>query len=381
MVMIIRTAPGHPPFPPDFPLLLSRQMQIIEPAFAYLIDQAALRAHSPETIRTYGEHLHDWFDTLEQSNLAWDQVNESTILAYRNRMLETPSPFTGRPYARSTINDRVRSVCRFYAWAHRRNMIDELPFSYRDAPAIRMRSKGFLAHTGGKPAPVNMLTVSEYEALPRPLRVRELHLLLAALDMPYRLIAEWAVASGMRRMELCALTVDQIPASHRQQIEDRTLVAIPLTVTKGSRKRTVYPPLRLIDRTNWYIGEDRAALITRLRRKNPDYVPSNTLFLNRRGQPITKARLSAAFARGFAATGLNGSAHWLRHTFAMVMLVRLQGEAQRNPDINPLKVLQVLLGHASIETTAIYLRCVELHETVIADAIEYLYGRVIDDAS
>jgi integrase len=64
----------------------------------------------------------------------------------------------------------------------------------------------------------------------------------------------------------------------------------------------------------------------------------------------------------------------------MVMLVQLQAAAQRNPDINPLKVLQVLLGHASVETTAIYLRCVDLHEHDIAEAIDYLYGQAIDDA-
>ena len=380
MAMIVRAAPGHPPIPPDFPILVSNQMQIIEPTFAYLIGQAELRAHSPETIRTYGEHLYDWFDTLEQSDLAWDKVDEGTILAYRNRMLETPSPYTGRPYSRSTINDRVRSVCRFYAWAHRRNMIDELPFSYRDAPPVRAAAKGFLAHAAGKPAPGNMLTVSEYETLPRPLRVNDLRRLLATLDMPYRLIAEWAVTSGMRRMELCALMVDQVPRSDNLNTEDHPLVGVPLTVTKGSRRRTVYPPLKLIDRTNWYIGEDRAALITRLRRRNPEYAPSGILFLNKRGLPITKARMSAAFARGFAAAGLDGSGHWLRHTFATVMLVRLQAEAQHNPDINPLKVLQVLLGHASIETTAIYLRCVELHGDEIAETIEYLYGRVINDA-
>jgi site-specific recombinase XerD len=380
MVMIVRAAPGYPPIPPNFPLLLSNQMQIIEPAFAYLMNQAELRAHSPETIRTYGEHLYDWFDTLEQSDLSWNRVDEGTILAYRNRMLETPSPYTGRPYARSTINDRVRSVCRFYAWAHRRNMIDEFPFSYRDAPPVRAASKGFLAHAAGKPRPGNILTVAQYETLPRSLRVVDLHRLLTALDMPYRLIAEWAVTSGMRRMELCALTVDKVPRSDRLHMEDRPLVGIALNITKGSRRRTVYPPLRLIDRTNWYIGEDREALTTRLRRRDLDYAPSNSLFLNKRGLPITKARLSAAFAHGFAAAGLDGSCHWLRHTFATVMLVRLQAEAQRNPDINPLKILQVLLGHASIETTAIYLRCVELHGDAIAETIEYLYGRAIDDA-
>lgn len=380
MAMIVRAAAGYPPIPPNFPILLSNQMQIIEPAFAYLIEQAELRAHSPESLRTYGEHLYDWFDTLEQSDMAWDRVDEGTILAYRNRMLETPSPFTGRPYARSTINDRVRSVCRFYTWAHRRNMIDDLPFSYRDAPPIRAASRGLLAHAAGKPAPGNTLTVAEYETLPRPLRLADLHRLLAALDMPYRLVAEWAVTSGMRRMELCALTVAQVPRSDRLRTEDHQLVGIPLTVTKGSRRRVVYPPLRLIDRTNWYIGEDRAALITRVLRRNPDYVPSTILFLNKWGLPITKARLSAAFASGFAAAGLDGSGHWLRHTYATVMLVRLQAQTQRNPDINPLKILQVLLGHASIETTAIYLRCVDLHADEIAETIEYLYGRVIDDA-
>jgi hypothetical protein len=32
-------------------------------------------------------------------------------------MLSPPSPQTRRPYARSTVNDRVRTICRFYAWA------------------------------------------------------------------------------------------------------------------------------------------------------------------------------------------------------------------------------------------------------------------------
>lgn len=380
MAMIIRAAPGYSPIPPNFPILLSNQMEIIEPAFAFLIEQAQLRAHSPETMRTYGEHLYEWFDALEQTGLAWDGVNEGTILAYRNRMLEAVSPHTGRPYARSTINDRVGTVCRFYAWAHRRQLIGELPFTFRDAPAVRSGGRGFLAHATGQPGPVNALMVSEYETLPRPLRVVDLHRLLAVLDMPYKLIVEWAVTTGMRRMELCALTAVQIPRSDHPRQDEHGMVGMPLNVTKGGKGRTVYPPLRLVDRTNWYIGEDRAALINRRRRNHPEYAPPEPLFLNRRAAPITKARLSAALAQGFAAAGLDGSVHWLRHTFAMVMLVRLQAASLRNPDINPLKVLQVLLGHASIETTAIYLRCVDLHENDIADAIDYLYGQAIGDA-
>ncbi len=381
MAIIIRASPGQPGIPTNFPILLTDEMRIVEPAFAYLLDQAELHAHSAETVRTYGEHLYDWFDSLEQSGLDWRGVDEATIAAYRNRMLEAPSPYTGRPYARSTINDRVRSVCRFYAWAHRRRMIDELPFSFRDAPAVRPKAMGFLAHAAGKPSPINTLSITEYETLPRPLRVSDLHRLRAALDMPYRLMAEWAVTTGMRRMELCALRMKQIPRGEGLRLDDDPLVGLALTVAKGGRRRTVYPPLRLIDRTNWYIGEDRAALVGRLRRSHPEYQPPAELFLNRHGRPITRARLSAAFAEAFAAAGLTGTAHWLRHTFAMIMLVRLQVEAVRKPEINPLKVLQVLLGHASIQTTAIYLRCVELHAEEVAAAIAYLYGSAIDDAA
>jgi len=48
-------------------------------------------------------------------------------------------------------------------------------------------------------------------------------------------------------------------------------------------------------------------------------------------------------------------------------------------DLNPLKVVQVLLGHASIATTAIYLRCVELHERELGESLAYLYGELIPD--
>jgi site-specific recombinase XerD len=62
----------------------------------------------------------------------------------------------------------------------------------------------------------------------------------------------------------------------------------------------------------------------------------------------------------------------------MTMLVHLQAQAAIKPEINPLKVLQVLLGHGSIQTTAIYLRCVELHAAEVAACLDYLHGGAID---
>jgi integrase/recombinase XerD len=181
MAAIIRAIDGYAGIPAGFPILLSDGMAIIEPAFAFLIELATVpgRSHSPETLRTYVEHLDDWFDSLEQSALDWRDADEETIAAYRNRMLEQPSPHTGRPYARSTINDRVRSVCRFYDWASRRGWIAKPPFHVIDVRLTSGRRQSFLAHGDQRPTvtTANVLTVAEYENLPRALCVDQLKLL------------------------------------------------------------------------------------------------------------------------------------------------------------------------------------------------------------
>ena len=387
MAMIVRAAGGVPGVPDGFPILFDDDMAIIEAAFAYLIEHATVlgRSHAAETVRTYAEHLHDWFDSLEQSGIDWRTADEMTVAAYRNRMLEAPSSHTRRPYARSTINDRVRTVCRFYEWAHRRGLVEELPFRFVDVRSTgNRRERGMLAHLDRQPQTkmtANALTVAQRERLPRPLRVEELRRLFAELDRPYRLMAEWALGTGLRRMELCGFKVSQIPDTANLGANADPLIGVSLTITKGDRPRTVYPPLRLIDRTHWYVGEERAALVKSIRRRCSDFRPPPNLFLNRDGKAVTRARLSGAFNAAFRAAGLDGSLHWLRHTFAMTMLVRLQRQVAMAPDsdLNPLKVVQVLLGHASIATTAIYLRCVELHERELGESLAYLYGELIPD--
>jgi integrase/recombinase XerD len=47
-------------------------------------------------LRTYTEIHYDWFDTLEQSGILWNEVDAADLIAYRNRMLQQPSVHTGR---------------------------------------------------------------------------------------------------------------------------------------------------------------------------------------------------------------------------------------------------------------------------------------------
>lgn len=385
VVRIIRAAMGYAAIPAGFPILVSERMAIIEPAFAWLMELATVpgRSHAAETVRTYGEHLHDWFDSLEQSGVDWRGVSEAEMAAWRNRMLSQPSPHTKRPYARSTVNDRVRTVCRFYAWAQGRGWIESQPFHFVDVRVGSGRRQSFLAHVDGRPGimAANILTVAEHERLPRPLRVDQLRRVFAHLDMPYRLMAEWALATGLRRKELCGLAVFQVPETAHLDDEDHPLIGVPLAITKGDKPRTIYPPIRLVDRTQRYIDEVRTPQIRRVRLSRSDYRPSSALFLNTQGNPVRKARLTAVFAEAFRAAGVMGSLHCLRHTFATTMLVQLQRQAVTTPDLNPLKIVQVLLGHSSIQSTATYLRCVELNGRELADSIDYLYGELIPHAS
>ncbi len=379
---IVRALAGYPEIPFNFPILVSDTMAINEPAFAWLIELATIpgRSHSVETIRTYTEHLHDWFDALEQSGLDWRMVGETEIAYWRNRMLAHASPHTKRPYARSTINDRVHTVCRFYSWAHQHGLIDVLPFHFVDVRVKRGR-KSFLAHVEPRPGVIaaNVLTVAESERLPRALRVDQLRRFSSHLQMPYRLIAEWALTTGMRRKELCGLHVSQVPETAHIDAEDHPLMGVALKITKGDSPRTTYPPIQLLDRTHRYINEEREPLVRRLRTKRPDYQAPAELFLARSGRALSKTQLTRVFSSAFRAAGVEGSGHWLRHTFAMTMLVRLQQQCRETPDINPLKIIQLLLGHSSIQSTSIYLRCAEMNAPELSESIAWLYGALVGD--
>lgn len=94
MVTIIRAGTGGASIPLGFPILFDTKMAIIEPAFAYLLEhaQAHGRPQASETVRTYGEHLYEWFDALEQSGIDWDAADEPVLAAYRGRM---PRPHAG----------------------------------------------------------------------------------------------------------------------------------------------------------------------------------------------------------------------------------------------------------------------------------------------
>ena len=148
----------------------------------------------------------------------------------------------------------------------------------------------------------------------------------------------------LRRVELCNLKNSDLQnpyvlPSGLNQIEIRR---------KGGRLISVYVPQRLLDETRWYALTDRPSTLPA-----PDI---DLVFLTKSGKPVDKNRLSNEFRKAANTIGSTATLHHLRHTYAVTLFGKLQQSADDGTHINPLKTLQILLGHASISSTEIYLR-------------------------
>ncbi len=151
-----------------------------------------------------------------------------------------------------------------------------------------------------------------------------------ALGHRDRAILELLYATGCRVSELCSLTLERVNL-------DENYVRC---LGKGNKERLVPLGERACDAVATYLKAGRPTLST------PEH-PTAALFLTRSGQPLDRVRIwaivkSAATRAGLPTRGI--SPHVLRHSFAIHLL-------ENGAD---LRVVQELLGHASIATTERY---------------------------
>lgn len=116
---------------------------------------------------------------------------------------------------------------------------------------------------------------------------------------------------------------------------------LALRLTKGRKPRLVPLPPSTYRWLLRYLQDARPALLG----PHPD--SARALLLNTRGRRLTPVRVNAVFRLLRRATGLRKalSPHRLRHACAVHLL---RGGAN-------LRVIQALLGHEHLDTTAIYL--------------------------
>ena len=338
------------PRPAGFPLLFTAEVQIIEPAVAFLHEHFVQRAHTADTLRTYAEILDDWFETLEQNDIRWDDADAVDLVAYRNRMVSQPSGHTRRPYLVTTINHRVRGVLRFYEWAVRTGWLG--------SSSLAGRSTDFALARQQRPAR------AETSRLVRHERAREL---LAALQPPYDLMARWQIYTGLRVSELLRLDVKDVSARRAAAAAHHTIDVM----RKGRKPGYVIASASLIDETAGYISGHRRAWLQRARRLGREAAHC-ALFINARGSPAGKNAYQRVISSAGQTCGFKATTHLLRATFACMLLARLERLASEGAAINPLLIVKVLMGHERIETTDRYLRAIAVDACVLKEVLDSL---------
>ena len=172
------------------------------------------------------------------------------------------------------------------------------------------------------------------ERLPRYLTVAELEALLAVPDtstplgLRDRAVVEVLYAAGLRVSELVGLDLAGVDLAQAQV----------RVVGKGSKERIGLLGRPAVKAVRAYLETGRPALLGRQ--------PTDALWLNHRGGRLTVRGVALMLEKAGISAGIRTpvSPHLLRHSFATHLL---DGGAD-------LRVVQELLGHASLATTQIY---------------------------
>lgn len=204
-----------------------------------------------------------------------------------------------------------------------------------EAVALRIFFR-FLTARGHVPAdPAEKLPLPRLpHTLPQPLSQSEVSQLVAApagdnpLEIRDRALLELLYASGLRIAEACGVRLEHLD-------EEGGVLRV---TGKGSKTRLVPVGRAALDALALYLTKGRPKLLSS--RSGAE------IFLSVRGHPLTPARIWQLVRHYARQAGIEEAVHphQLRHSFATHLLA---GGAD-------LRIIQEMLGHASIATTQIY---------------------------
>jgi integrase/recombinase XerD len=285
------------------------------------------RGQSNNTAKTYAALLGKFTKWAARQNLAdWKQVELKHLMAFLQSE-QTRNAVVGRPP--SETGSRGRPPRQGSA----KRLSSESV--YLEIAALRAFYR-FAENEKILPANVaeNLSLPRRWKRLPKSLSNDEIEKLLRpeTPETPESLrdqaILELAYASGLRLSELKNLRLEQL---HLE-------AGFINVIGKGNKERVVPVGRKAVEAMNRCIEVARPKLVTP---KSPANV-----FLTRRGTPFASVTLWLRMKKRIGRAGIsrNVTPHMLRHSFATHLL-------EHGAD---LRVIQELLGHASIGTTEIY---------------------------
>jgi site-specific recombinase XerD len=201
---------------------------------------------------------------------------------------------------------------------------------------------------GRDDAQVGMTTVREPRRLPVVLSPEEVARLLdAAPGLKYRAALSLAYGAGLRASEVVSLKLSDIDSS-------RMVIRVEQGKGRKDRYAMLSEPLLDLLRTWWLAARERGVML-----------PGGWLFPGQNPvNPLTTRQLRRAFDSAKVAAGIDKrvSLHTLRHCFATHLL-------EQKVDI---RVIQVLLGHKKLDTTARYSQVSSTTLRAVKSPLEHL---------
>ena len=293
------------------PVIVADLERAIDEYLAYLQVERGL---SPATIRAYRTDLAD-FAASRGVGRGWASSADAAVgyLAARTRR--------GRPrdpgLAPSSLRRRAATLKGFYRFAYGEGLIRVDVAAHLDLP----RPSRLLPETLTVAETERLLEAAGGEDPPQPRGLRD------------RALLELLYAAGLRISEATGLDREDIST-------DGAFVRV---IGKGDKERLVPVGDVALDWLARWTDGPRPALLA-IGHVAPDR--GGPLFLGDRGGRLARQQAWASVKRAAARAGLADrvSPHTLRHSFATHLL---EGGAD-------LRVVQELLGHASISTTQLY---------------------------
>lgn len=269
----------------------------------------AEKRYSPNTLRNYRHAILDLFTELRASGRWEGDLNAVPQVLLRSYLVEAQR----RGLSRRTLHLRVSAARSFFRDLRRRGLVDHNPLQGLSLPAFR------------KPLPQFLTQKQVADFLEGPRRLLEAGEITAEEAARDRLIFELLYGAGLRISELTGLSFSQVDWQ-------RGLLRV---LGKG-RKERLAP-----------MGALATALMQEYRdRVRGDALPGEAIIQQAPGRPLTAGWVQRRMKRYLALAGLPAdlTPHKLRHSFATHLL-------DNGAD---LRVVQELLGHASLSTTQVY---------------------------
>jgi integrase/recombinase XerD len=272
----------------------------------------AVRNYSPQTIESQTKQLRYFHQFCGEEQIhKLDAVTREVVGIYQTR-LHGYRKKDGTPLAISTQKQWLGAVKVFFVWLIRKGHLLANPASDLEMPRKEYR------------LPRVILSHSEVEMV---LAVPNTGKRFGLRD---RAILEVFYSTGMRRSEICNLNLADVDFG-------REIVCVRLG--KGKKDRFVPVGKRALMWVEKYVIKSRPFLGATQ--------DKDALFVGMQGRRVNPARLASHVHRIVLRSGVGkkGSCHLFRHAFATALL-------ENGCDLSH---IQAMLGHAKLETTAIYI--------------------------